>query len=172
MGTTGLLLLSAWYKAALSFKDGKVNVKPFDIKYQDIKVNVGGQHGFDQNMNYNLKFDVPAKYLGTEANKLISKLTPAESAKLENIPVNAVLTGNFKNPKITTDIKSATTALANQLVKQQKEKLVKQGTSALTDVLNNATKSDTSKTKKPVKDDVKQKAGELLNGLFGKKKKE
>lgn len=159
-------------KAALSFQNGKVNLKPFTLKYQDIKVDIAGQHGFDQNMNYNLKFDVPAKYLGTEANKLISKLTPAESAKLENIPVNAVLTGNFKNPKITTDIKSATTALANQLVKQQKEKLVKQGTSALTDVLNNATKSDTSKTKKPVKDDVKQKAGELLNGLFGKKKKE
>jgi len=159
-------------KAALTFENGKVNLKPFTLKYQDIKVDIAGQHGFDQNMNYNLKFDVPAKYLGTEANKLISKLTPAESAKLENIPVNAVLTGNFKNPKITTDIKSATTALANQLVKQQKEKLVKQGTSALTDVLNNATKSDTSKTKKPVKDDVKQKAGELLNGLFGKKKKE
>lgn len=159
-------------KAALSFQNGKVNLKPFTLKYQDIKVDIAGQHGFDQNMNYNLKFDVPAKYLGTEANKLISKLTPAESAKLENIPVNAVLTGNFKNPKISTDIKSATTALANQLVKQQKEKLVKQGTSALTDVLNNATKSDTSKTKKPVKEDVKQKAGELLNGLFNKKKKE
>jgi hypothetical protein len=159
-------------KAALTFQNGKVNLKPFTLKYQDIKVDISGQHGFDQNMNYNLKFDVPAKYLGTEANKLIAKLTPAEANKLENIPVNAMLTGNFKNPKVTTDIKSATTALANQLVKQQKEKLVKQGTSALTDVLNNATKSDTSKTKKPVKEDVKQKAGELLNGLFGKKKKE
>lgn len=159
-------------KAALTFQNGKVNLKPFTLKYQDIKVDIAGQHGFDQNMNYNLKFDVPAKYLGTEANKLISKLTPAESAKLENIPVNAVLTGNFKNPKITTDIKSATTALANQLVKQQKEKLVKQGSSALNDIIKNATKSDTSKTKTPVKQDVKQKAGELLNGLFNKKKKE
>ena len=50
-------------KAALTFKDGKVTVKPFDLKYQDIKVTVGGTHGFDQLMNYNLKFDVPAKYL-------------------------------------------------------------------------------------------------------------
>jgi uncharacterized protein involved in outer membrane biogenesis len=76
-------------KAALTFKDGKVNVKPFDIKYQDIKVNVGGQHGFDQNMNYNLKFDVPAKYLGSEVNSLIAKLSPADAKKLENIPINA-----------------------------------------------------------------------------------
>jgi hypothetical protein len=52
-------------KAALT-KDGMVNVKPFDINYKDIKATVGGSHGFDQQMNYNLKFDVPAKYLGTE----------------------------------------------------------------------------------------------------------
>ena len=32
-------------KAALTFKDGKVNVKPFDIKYQDIKAAIGGTHG-------------------------------------------------------------------------------------------------------------------------------
>jgi hypothetical protein len=32
-----------------------VNVKPFDINYKDIKATVGGSHGFDQQMNYNLK---------------------------------------------------------------------------------------------------------------------
>ena len=45
------------------------------MKYQDIKATVGGTHGFDQNMNYNVKFDVPAKYLGKEANNLIAKLS-------------------------------------------------------------------------------------------------
>ena len=155
-------------KAKLSFKDGKVNVNPFDIKYQDIKVNVGGTHGFDQTMNYNLKLDVPAKYLGTDANKLIAKLSPSDANKLENIPVNAVLTGSFKSPKVTTDIKSAVTNLTTQLVKQQKEKLVNQGTNALKDLLN-GTKKDTSKTATP-KEDIKTKAEGLLKGLFGKKK--
>jgi len=155
-------------KAALTFKDGKVNVKPFDIKYQDIKVNVGGQHGFDQTMNYNIKFDVPAKYLGTDANKLIAKLTPAESAKLENIPVNAVLSGNFKNPKVSTDMKQAITNLTTQLVKQQKDKLVNQGTSALGNILNNTKSKDTTKTKK--NEENINKAKDVLNGIFGKKK--
>ena len=155
-------------KAKLSFKDGKVNVNPFDIKYQDIKVNVGGTHGFDQTMNYNLKLDVPAKYLGAEANKLISKLSPSDANKLENIPVNAVLTGTFKSPKVTTDMKSAVSNLTTQLVKQQKEKLVNQGTNVLKDLLN-GTKKDTSKTTTP-KEDIKTKAEGLLKGLFGKKK--
>lgn len=155
-------------KAKLSFKDGKVNVNPFDIKYQDIKVTVGGTHGFDQTMNYNLKLDVPAKYLGAEANKLIAKLSPSDANKLENIPVNAVLTGTFKSPKVTTDMKSAVSNLTTLLVKQQKEKLVNQGTKALKDLLN-GTKKDTSNTKTP-KEDLKTKAEGLIKGFFEKKK--
>jgi hypothetical protein len=158
-------------KAMLSFKDGKVNVKPFDIKYQDIKATIGGTHGFDQNMNYNIKFDVPAKYLGAEANALLSKLSSSDVEKLENIPINAILSGNFSNPKISTDIKTAFTNITSQLVKQQKEKLVKQGTSALTDYLNkNTTKSsDTTKTAAQ-KEDIKEKSTDLLNSLFKKNK--
>ncbi len=157
-------------KANLTFKDGKVNVKPFDIKYQDIKINIGGQHGFDQSMNYNVKFDVPAKYLGTEANKLIAKLTPAEASKLENIPVTALLSGNFKNPKVSTDMEQAVTKLATQLVKTQKDKLINQGTSALGNILGGG-KKDTTKTQTTTpKNDVKTKVTEGIKGLFNKKK--
>ena len=123
-------------KAAITFDNGKVSVRPFDIKYKDIKATIGGTHGFDQSMNYNVKLDVPAKYLRTEANALIAKLTPADAAKLENIPINAILTGNFSNPKISTDMKTAVTNLTNQLVQQQKAKLVSKGTSTLTDIIN------------------------------------
>ncbi|MDQ8011760.1 MAG: AsmA-like C-terminal region-containing protein [Flavobacterium nitrogenifigens] len=161
-------------KAALTFDNGKVNVKPFDIKYQDIKVTVGGTHGFDQTMNYNLKFDVPAKYLGTEANNLIAKMSPADAAKLDNIPINASLTGNFSNPKISTDMKAAVSNLTTQLVNQQKDKLTQKGTSALTDLINKNTKAkDTTQAAKTEKEqktqEVTKKAGDLLNGLFKKK---
>lgn len=160
-------------KAAVSFKDGKVNVKPFDIKYQDMKVTVAGTHGFDQLMNYNLKFDVPAKYLGSDINNLISKLTPANAAKLENIPINAILGGSFSQPKISTDIKAATTTLVSNLAKQQKEQLIGKGTSALTDLLNkNKKPADTSTTKTPIKkEEIKTKAKDLLNGILKKKEK-
>ena len=159
-------------KAAITFKDGKVNVKPFDIKYQDIKVNVGGTHGFDQNMNYNLKLDVPAKYLGTEANNLIAKLSPADAQKVESVPINAILGGSFSSPKITTDVKQATTNLVNNLVKQQKDKLVTGGKDALSGIISNATKPKTDTTKTDVKKDVQTKANSLIKDIFGKKKKE
>ena len=130
-------------KASLSFKDGKVAVKPFNLKYQDINMQIGGTHGFDQTMDYNVKFDVPAKYLGTEVNNLIAKLTPADAAKIENIPVNALLGGNFSSPKVTTDMKQATGNLVTQLVKMQKDKLVGKGKCELNNLLgvNNANQS-------------------------------
>jgi hypothetical protein len=169
-------------KAALTFKDGKVAVKPFNLKYQDINMQIGGTHGFDQTMDYNVKFDVPAKYLGTEVNNLIAKLTPADAAKIENIPVNALLGGNFSSPKVTTDMKQATGNLVTQLVKMQKDKLIGQGTSALTNLLggnstnqNNATATtDTTKTttpKTPTKDDIKTGVKDVLGGFLGGKKK-
>ena len=159
-------------KAALTFDNGKVNLKPVNLKYKDINVVLNGAHGFDQSMDYNVKFDVPAKYLGTEVNNLLAKLTPADAKKIESIPVTANLTGNFKSPKIKTDLKQAVGNLTTQLVKQQKENLIKQGTSALGNILAPKPK-DTTKTKSdtPKKDDVKTKANEVLNGLFNKKKK-
>ena len=172
-------------KAALSFKDGKVNVKPFDIKYQDITVNVGGSHGFDQTMNYNLKFDVPVKYLGKDVTNLIAKLTPADQKQITSIPVNGLMTGNFSQPKFNSDLKQSTTNLTTQLVRMQKEKYVNQGTNALNNMLNGTkgntsgtttTATDTSKTKttpkEEIKNTVKDKATGALKDLFGKKKKE
>ena len=151
-------------KANLIFKNGKVEVSPFDLKYQDIKATIFGTHGFDQVMNYNIKMDVPAKYLGNEANKLIAKLSTSDANKIENVPVNAILTGSFKSPKVNTDMKSAVTNLTNQLVKQQKEKLLNQGKNTLKELLNGSKKDTTSNQK----EDIKSKAEGLLKGLFRK----
>jgi hypothetical protein len=157
-------------KAAVTFKDGRVNVKPFDVKYQDIKAVVGGTHGFDQSMDYNIKFNVPAKYLGKEANAYISKMSPSDAAKFDNIPVTALMTGTFSNPKVSSDMKTVLTNLTMQLAKQQSDKLVKKGTSELDKLLNKnkPTTTDTTKTNAQ-KEDIKAKAAGLINGLFKKK---
>lgn len=161
-------------KAALTFKDGKVNIAPFNLKYQDIAIQVGGQHGFDQSMNYNINFDVPAKYLGSDVNKLLNTLSPGEASKI-SVPVNAIVTGTFKNPKISTDVSKTVTNLTTQLVKQQKDKYVKQGASALSDILKgnkgktNTQPADTTKTTTPkTNQEVKQKAEDAVKNTVNK----
>jgi hypothetical protein len=169
-------------KTAITFDKGKVNIKPFDITYKDIKAKIDGTHGFDQSMNYAITFDIPAKYLGSDINNLIAKLTPAEAKKLDNIPVNAILQGSFSQPKITTDLKQATTTLVTNLVNQQKQQLINKGTTALTNLINkNKVPGDTTKTVVPTTKDeikteaqtqIKTKANQILNGFFNKKKKD
>jgi len=65
--------------ALLSFNNGEVILKPFNLNYKDIGIEIGGTHGFDKTMNYDITFNVPAKYLGSEVTNIIAKLTPEEA---------------------------------------------------------------------------------------------
>ena len=155
-------------KAVVSFKNGKVAVKPFTLKHKDISVQIAGSHGFNQNMNYNLKFDVPVKYLGNDVNKLLAKITPSDAKKIESVPVNALLVGNFKSPKVTTDVQQASKNVASQLIQLQKEKLVQKGTGVLTNLLGGNKPKDSTKT--TTKEQVGNAVKDGLKSLFGKKK--
>lgn len=170
----------------LSFDDGKVRIEPFELAYQDIKVKIDGTHGFDQSMSYNLAFEVPAKYLGTEVTKLLATLKPADANNL-TVPINAVLSGTFKSPKVTTDLKQSITTLTTQIVQQQKDKYVNQAKDKGKEVLGNllgggkttTTPADSTKatapkgeeTKQQVKEQAKDAVKGAVEGLFKKKDK-
>ena len=152
-------------KTNLSFKNGKVEVSPFKLNYKDVGINIGGSHGFDQSMNYKVTFNVPAKYLGNEVSGLLSKLSPEEQ-KI-TVPVTASITGNMSSPSVQTDLASSVSKLSKKLIEQQKNKLVDK-------TLNNllgGSKKDAPKNSKDVKGQAVKKAKDVLNGLFGKKKK-
>ena len=86
-------------------------------------------------------------------------MSPADAAKFDNIPVNALMTGNFSNPKISTDMKTVLTNLTKELAKQQSDKLLKKGSSALYKYLNTEAKLGTDTTKTATqKEDIKKKA--------------
>tara|TARA_R110002073_G_scaffold8207_1_gene45563 strand:+ start:14007 stop:16583 length:2577 start_codon:yes stop_codon:yes gene_type:complete len=148
-------------KTQVTFQNGTVVVKPFKMKYQDIDIEIGGAHGFDQSMDYKLTFDVPAKYLGNEVTSLISKFPKKDQKKITSVPVKATLTGSFSNPKMNTDLKKATSDFMSKLAKQQKDKFIDQGKDKLLNLLK---KKDTAKK------DSTNKVGNILKGLFKKKK--
>ncbi|MDX8552475.1 AsmA family protein [Tenacibaculum sp. 1B UA] len=152
-------------KTYLSFKEGKVAVKPFDLKYKDIGITIGGSHGFDKTMNYNVTLNVPAKYLGNEAQGLLSKLSAKDQQNI-TVPITASIAGNMTNPSVKTDLSSSVTKLSQKLVQQQKDKLVN---NAIGSLLRNKKKDSTSTTSK--KEETVKKVTDVLGGLFGKKKK-
>ncbi|XCF06997.1 AsmA-like C-terminal region-containing protein [Tamlana crocina] len=183
-------------KTKLSFADGKVSVQPFDLKYKDIGITVSGSHGFDKSVGYNAVFNVPAKYLGSEVNRLIGKINEAEVNNM-SIPATANITGNLTNPTVKTDLTSGVKKLTQQLIEIEKQKLLNQGKNKVKDLIggvigSNKTKTDSIKEKQNntvkdvLKDIVKGNSSETkdstqtnstsknikdaLSGLFGNKK--
>ncbi|WP_298900356.1 AsmA family protein [uncultured Psychroserpens sp.] len=167
-------------KTRLDFSNGMVNVKPFNLKYDDIDIVVSGSHGFDKSLNYNLVFDVPAKYLGSDVNQLIGKINDPEVNTI-TIPVSANITGSYTNPQVQTDLTSAVSNLTKKLFEIQQEKLLNQGKDKINDLLGGILgdskkdtpknspeiKNDTTKTTDPLKEGVK----DLLGGLLKNRKK-
>ncbi len=154
-------------KTKLEFANGQVSVKPFDLKYKDIAITVSGAHGFDQTLNYNAIFNVPAKYLGSDITSLISKIDSEEANNI-TIPVTANIGGSYTSPTVKTDLTSGVTNLTKQLVEIEKQKLLNKGKDKVTDLIGgiingNKTKTDSTKTEQTnaVKD--------VLGGIIGNK---
>ena len=152
-------------KTKLSFNDGQVSVKPFDINYKDIKMTVGGSHTFSNTMNYQVVLDVPAKYLGTEVNNLINKINDAAVNDIK-IPVTATISGNTLKPQVTTDLTSGVKNLTSQLIEIEKQKLINKGKDKLTDVVGNILGGNKPKdsTNTQSSGGVKDVLGNILNG--------
>lgn len=145
-------------KVNAKFKDGKVNLTPFTLRYKDVAIDVAGTHGFDQTMDYKMVFNVPAQMLGNEAGELLSKLTAGNQAKTTNIPVTALVGGTFTTPKVSTDMKQVVADLTTQIAKSQIANLKDKGTDALKGLLSSKTDSATA-----------GKAKQLVEGLTTKK---
>ena len=166
----------------LNFSNGKVNVDPIKLKYEDIDIVVSGGHGFDQSLAYDAVFQVPAKYLGSEVNQLLGKIDDPEVNKI-TIPVTANITGSYKSPNVKTDLASSVTKLTQQLIKIQKDKLIDKGKDGLNDLLggilgnsNNSnsgetTTAPTDSTTTPQADPIKEGVKDLLGGLLNNRKK-
>jgi len=153
-------------KTKLDFKNGNVNVSPFDITYEDIKITVAGAHSFDNKMGYEAVFEVPANYFGAEVNSLIAKINTDEAKNL-TIPVTASIGGSFKSPTVSTDLASGVSSLTKQLVEIQKQKLISKGTDQVKDAIGGLLGGDSkdSQSNNAVKDVL----GGLLGGKTSKK---
>ncbi len=166
----------------LTFDNGQVQVNPFDFKVKDINVNVSGGHSFENVMNYSLKLDIPARYLGSDVSGLLSKLTAQEKESISvDLPVS--LSGSFAAPKVNINTQAAVGSLTSKIVEIQKQRAKDKVEDKLEDILggalggnkpkdSTATQGNGQTTDKPKKDEIiKDVATDILGGLFGKKKK-
>jgi hypothetical protein len=165
-----------------SIKDGRLGVKPFDVKFGDYKTSVAGSTGLDGSLDYTLKMNVPAGKLGAQYNALIAKYTGGKTDPNSEIPVTIGLGGKYDSPapKLLMDdqkaqVKDAATAAVKEEGTKAIEKAVK-GTEAekvVKDILGggktqdstklmDTTKTATPDAQKQLEDEAKKKIQNLL----------
>jgi uncharacterized protein involved in outer membrane biogenesis len=91
---------------SFNIKDGRIFVSPFDTKVGNIAMNVSGDQGLDQTINYLVKTTIPRSDLGGSVNSLIDNLS-SQAAKYginykpsDVLKVNLKITGTFGKPVV------------------------------------------------------------------------
>lgn len=150
----------------IEFANGKVLVKPFNIKIDDIEMQIGGLHGFDQSIDYLIDMKLPRKYLGSTGNNFINGLVTEATNKgipiklSEVIDLNVKMTGSITNPVLKIDLQKVVGDATDELKEQAKDFVQEKLDSA------KARAKDTVNTiKEKVVEEAKEK---LLERVFGK----
>ena len=89
-------------------KEGKVFLKPFDVKVGNINTSISGWNSFDQTLEYNMDIDIPRAEFGGAANKAAEDLLNSIGGQFgvggdilpEIIKMKAVITGTNDDPKV------------------------------------------------------------------------
>jgi hypothetical protein len=116
---------------SFKFKDGGVDVEPFDIKAGNSKLTVQGRSNFDQTINFPLTFDMARSDFGGAANNMLNGLVAQANSKGANfslgerVQLSALLTGTAKNPVVKTNLKEAAGNLVDDLKNKAKEEIDK-----------------------------------------------
>jgi len=135
-------------KATFIINDGRIFLKPFDTRLGNIKLNISGDQGLDQTLNYLIKTEIPRAELGPAASSLMGTLSAQAAALGLNIPVpeiikvNLKVGGTFRKPVITPvlaggsasgatapavqAIKEEVTEKVNEAARQQADKILKE----------------------------------------------
>ncbi len=138
---------------SFTIKDGRITIKPFDVKADDIKIKIGGSHGIDQTMDYDIALTVPREKFGAAANAVMNNML-AEAAKKgikvepgKNVNINLRVYGDINEPKIgltKNESDDATNKLKDQInieiKKKGKEEVAKQAQKLIDDAEKKAAK--------------------------------
>jgi AsmA-like protein len=160
-------------------KDGAVELKEFDHKYQDIDMKIGGAHKITGGMDYKILAKIPRdkigknplgaaansglEFLGKEASKAGLNL---DAGEFVNVQIN--LTGSIKEPKLAFKVvgtggqASLKSAVANKVEDEAKKQLdsVKTEVKSQLDKEKKKAEDAAAKVVQDAKKDLNKKAGD------------
>jgi len=160
-------------KAYFQFADGKINVKPFNVKLSGIDTKISGTTSFEQDIDYKMEMMIPKEMIPSSMIKVaeqglakVNGLAPKlDIAKIpDQIKVNTLVGGTVMKPVIKTDFKEALLKATGNLKDQLKDKvdeLKDKAKDSIKGIVNdkvNEVKEDLNAKKQQILDDAQKKA--------------
>ncbi len=93
-------------RAAFHILDGRLHVRPFDVRLGEYATRVAGSQGIDGTMDYALELRLPRAILGAGANEVVASLVDRAGQAgvalqaAEEVTLGAALTGTVTSPAI------------------------------------------------------------------------
>ena len=91
------------FRTRFKIDDGAVRVTPFTVKARGVSMVVGGTHGLDQEMSYQVSTEVPLDKLTSKLSKEIQVLK-LDLSKTNMVGVRANLTGSITAPRVSVNV--------------------------------------------------------------------
>lgn len=156
-------------KNYIEFSNGKVLVKPFTVKVNNIDMEIGGLQGFDQSLDYVINMKLPRALMGEKGNQLVNNLVSQVNSKgvpvkvADIINLNLKLGGFLSSPTVKTDLKQGAVNLAEEM-KQQALDFAKAKIDSTKQAVTSAVKDTIASVKKQALEAAKD---ELLKQIPG-----
>lgn len=117
---------------SFKFKDGRVDVEPFETNLAGTKATIEGSNGFDQTIDYKVDLTIPKSQLGTQAAGMVNNLLASANKTVgtnisvpDPVNVKVLIGGTVSKPVIKTGLKDAAMNLT-ETVKEQVQATVDQ----------------------------------------------
>lgn len=147
-----------------AFKDGKVNVTPFDVTLGGQSAKISGSTSFEQDLDYKIATKIPKSKIPASAiqaaEKAMGKLNNLglDLGQLPNeIPVDVLMLGKIQDPKISTNLQEQLLSLTGNLTDKIKDQLMDKA-KEIKDSLVNEVKDKVE----DVKDDLKERRDKIM----------
>ncbi|MEP7127729.1 MAG: AsmA-like C-terminal region-containing protein [Chitinophagales bacterium] len=117
---------------SFKFKNGRVNVEPFETNLDGTKATIEGSNGFDQTIDYNVNLAIPKAKIGTQATGVMDNLLASANKSVgtsysmpDPINVKVNIGGTVTHPVIKTGMKDAAMSVA-ETVKEEVKAVVEE----------------------------------------------
>lgn len=152
---------------SFSFEDGRVDVKPFDLKFGQSRATVSGSNFFDRTISYVMNVEMPREQFGGAANQVLNNLVSQAAGKGititpgQTVNLDVIIGGSFTNPEVSFGLSGVMEDVKDQ-VRQQLEQRLQDEASQVREQLQDRVQETTDEARQKIQAELDARADQVM----------